>query len=79
MTFEPGDSVRLSKLGESRMKRAPSKTGKVLGVGVKRLSQDVVRVQFDGMKSPMSLHRTYIELATVTSREALFNLDGYDL
>jgi hypothetical protein len=61
MTFRPGDPVRLSKLGESRMKRAPAKTGKVVGAGNRNFSPNIVRVQFDGMKRPVSLHRTYIE------------------
>jgi hypothetical protein len=61
MTFQPGDTVRLRKLGESRMKRAPAKTGKVVGAGNRNFSPNIVRVQFDGMKRPMSLHRTYIE------------------
>ena len=60
--FQPGDPIRLSKLGESRIKRAPSKTGTVLsGTGTQRSSQNAVRVQFDGMKNPMSLHRSYVE------------------
>ena len=63
MTFQPGDTVRLSKLGESRMKRAPAKTGKVVGAGHRNFSPNIVRVQFDGMKRPVSLHRTYIEQA----------------
>ena len=59
---QPGDPIRLSKLGESRIKRAPSKTGTVLrGAGTQRSSQNAVRVQFDGMKNPVSLHRSYIE------------------
>ena len=61
MTFQPGDTVRLSKLGESRMKRAPAKTGKVVEAGNRNFSPNIVRVQFDGMKRPVSLHRTYIE------------------
>jgi hypothetical protein len=59
---QPGDPIRLSKLGESRIKRAPSKTGTVLrGTGTQRSSRNAVRVQFDGMKNPVSLHRSYIE------------------
>jgi hypothetical protein len=61
--FQPGDPIRLSTLGESRMKRAPSKTGRVVrGTGSQRSSQNAVRVQFDGMKNPVSLHLSYIEL-----------------
>jgi len=65
--FQPGVSIRLSKLGESRMRRAPSKTGRVLrGTGSQRSSQNAVRVQFDGMKHPVSLHLSYIELLHAT-------------
>ncbi len=61
--FQPGDPIRLSKLGESRIKRAPSKTGRVVrGTGSQRTSQNAVRVRFDGMKYPVSLHLSYIEL-----------------
>ena len=61
--FQPGDPIRLSKLGEDRIKRAPSKTGRVVrGTGGQGSSQHAVRVQFDGMKYPVSLHLTYIEL-----------------
>ncbi len=61
--FQPGDPIRLSKLGEDRIKRAPSKTGRVVrGTGSQRSSQNAVRVQFDGMKHPVSLHLSYIEL-----------------
>ena len=59
---QPGDPIRLSKLGESRIKRARSKTGMVVrGTGTQRSSQNAVRVRFDGMKNPVSLHRSYIE------------------
>ena len=61
--FQPGDPIRLSKLGEDRIKRAPSKTGRVVrGTGGQGSSQHAVRVQFDGMKHPVSLHLSYIEL-----------------
>jgi len=61
--FQPGDPIRLSKLGEDRIKRAPSKTGRVVrGTGGQGSSQHAVRVQFDGMKQPVSLHLSYIEL-----------------
>jgi hypothetical protein len=62
MTFQPGDPVRLSKLGELRIRRAPSKTGKVVGkAGTTKSSQNTIRVLFDGMSYPVSMHRTYIE------------------
>jgi hypothetical protein len=43
------------------MKRAPAKTGKIVAAGNRNLSPNIVRVQFDGMKRLVSLHRTYIE------------------
>jgi hypothetical protein len=62
MTFRPGDTIRLSKLGESRMKRASSKSGRIVGVARDgKISPNAVRVQFDGMKRPVSLHWTYVE------------------
>jgi hypothetical protein len=61
--FQPGDPIRLSKLGEDRIKRPPSKTGRVVrGTGGRGSSQHAVRVQFDGMKHPVNLHLSYIEL-----------------
>jgi hypothetical protein len=61
--FQPGDPIRLSKLGEDRIKRPPSKTGTIVrGTGGRGPSQHAVRVQFDGMKHPVSLHLSYIEL-----------------
>jgi hypothetical protein len=69
MTFQPGDPVRLSKLGESRMKRATARIGKIVGAGAKRRSsQDTLRVHFDGMKNPVSLHRSYIERLKANAR-----------
>jgi hypothetical protein len=32
-----------------------------VAAGNRKLSPNIVRVQFDGMKRPVSLHRTYIE------------------
>jgi hypothetical protein len=60
--FQPGDPIRLSKLGEERIKRPPSKTGRIVrGTGGRGSSQHAVRVQFDGMKYPVNLHLSYIE------------------
>jgi hypothetical protein len=58
--FQIGDRVRLSELGASRIKKAPSKTGRVIGAG--KVSKLTIRVLFDGMKSPVSLHQSYLEL-----------------
>lgn len=58
--FRIGDQVRLSQLGADRMKKAPSKAGRV--VDAAQTSKLAVRVLFDGMKSPVSLHQSYLEL-----------------
>jgi len=62
--FQPGDPIRLSKLGEDRIKRAPSKNRQVVrGTGGQGSSPTCrSRFTFDGMKHPVSLHLTYIEL-----------------
>ncbi|MCC8942817.1 hypothetical protein H8A99_42025 [Bradyrhizobium sp. Arg68] len=58
--FQIGDRVHLSELGASRLKKAPSKTGRIVGAG--KASKLAVRVLFDGMKTPVSLHQSYLEL-----------------
>jgi hypothetical protein len=58
--FRIGDQVRLSELGATRLKKAPSKTGRVVGAGT--ASKLAVRVLFDGMRCPVSLHQSYLEL-----------------
>lgn len=58
--FQMGDQVRLSELGASRIKKAPSKAGRVVGAG--KASKLTIRVLFDGMKYPVSLHQSYLEL-----------------
>ncbi|WP_338832288.1 hypothetical protein [Bradyrhizobium sp. 27S5] len=58
--FQIGDRVHLSELGASRMKRALYTTGSVVGAG--KASKLAVRVLFDGMKTPVSLHQSYLEL-----------------
>jgi hypothetical protein len=58
--FRMGDRVRLSELGASRLKKAPSKTGRIVGAG--KASKLTIRVFFDGMKRPVSLHQSYLEL-----------------
>ncbi|TKV73674.1 hypothetical protein FDV58_36305 [Bradyrhizobium elkanii] len=58
--FQIGDRVHLSELGTSRLKKAPAKTGRVVGAG--KASKLAFRVLFDGMKTPVSLHQSYLEL-----------------
>jgi hypothetical protein len=53
-----GDRVRLSPLGAARCPRLADKEGVIVGVG---RYQSTVRIIFDGLKSPTSLHRDYVE------------------
>ena len=55
--FEIGDRVCLSKLGESRIKKPRSRAGKVIGFGS---SETRIRVLFDGLSQPTTLHRSYL-------------------
>lgn len=55
--FEVGDRVCLSKLGESRIRKPRSRAGKVVGYG---LSEARVRVLFDGLIRPTTLHHSYL-------------------
>lgn len=57
--FEIGDRVHLSELGKSRTMRGNDKHGKIIGFGN---TPSVVRVQFDELEYPVSLHRSYLEL-----------------
>jgi len=56
--FERGDRVRLSKLGESRVKKPRSKSGRVVGFG---FSDARIRALFDGLREPVTLHHSYLE------------------
>jgi hypothetical protein len=53
-----GTRFKMSALGAARNPRLAQKQGTVIGGS--RLNRSV-RVMFDGRKSPMSLHRDYIE------------------
>ena len=63
--LEIGQRVRLSPLGKSRMLRGKGRVGKVLGFG---MSPRIVRVQFEDLNGPVSLHQTYIEIAKPNQR-----------
>ena len=56
-----GARFRMSALGAARSPRLANKEGTI--VGVSRLNSSL-RVLFDGSKSPISLHRDYIEQLT---------------
>ena len=53
-----GTRFKLSRLGEARNHRFKSLEGTVVGAG---LYKNTLRVVMDGRKSPLSLHRDYIE------------------
>jgi len=56
-----GARFRMSALGAARSPRLAKKEGTI--VGCSRLNSSI-RVLFDGSKSPMSLHRDYVEPLT---------------
>ena len=56
--FQVGAHVRLSELGKSRMMRGTDRRGRVVGLG---RTETVVRVQFENLHNPVSLHQSYLE------------------
>ena len=56
-SFQVGDRVRLSAIGESRLPRSRKKAGVVVGFGQ---SESRVRVLLDGRARPLTLHSTYL-------------------
>lgn len=56
-----GARVKLSPLGATRCPRLADKEGVIVGAG---RYQSTVRIIFDGLKSPTSLHRNYVELVS---------------
>lgn len=66
--FKIGDRVCLNELGESRIKRAPSKVGKVVGFG---FSGARIRVLFDGLSQPTTLHQKYLTKETAPDQDGL--------
>jgi hypothetical protein len=61
-----GTRFKLSRLGQARNRRFKSLEGTVVGGG---LYKSTLRVVMDGRKSPLSLHRDYIEPITPTPRK----------
>lgn len=59
--FQAGDRVRLSELGQSRV-RTHATIGTVVGVGSPKASAASVRIRFDGLKTTRRLHFTYLEM-----------------
>jgi hypothetical protein len=56
-----GARVKMSALGAARCPRLAAKEGIIVGCGC---YNSIARVLFDGSKSPISLHRDYIELTS---------------
>jgi hypothetical protein len=65
--FEIGDRVRLSRLGETRIRKPRSKSGMVVGFG---FSDTRIRVLFDGLREPTTLHHSYLERESELSANA---------
>ena len=53
-----GTRIRMSELGAARCPRIAERTGVIVGRSHQNSS---IRVLFDGSKSPVSLHRDYVE------------------
>jgi hypothetical protein len=56
--FSIGDRVQISALGASRCPRIADKTGTIVGRSV---YVSCARVLLDGNKSPITVHRDYLE------------------
>lgn len=56
--YQIGDRIRLSALGKSRMLRGKDKRGQIVGFGQ---TENIIRVHFEGLDRPMSVHRSYVE------------------
>src|SRR5215470_16977814 len=66
--FRVGDRVQLSKLGRPRFPRTDARVGTVVHIpDPKKGGRMWVRVLFEGRSSPMEIHRSYIEPASVGS------------
>jgi hypothetical protein len=63
--FIKGTRCRLSELGIATNPRATMKAGIILGRG---RSANNVRILFDGLKTPVSLHKKYIEVIEAPAR-----------
>jgi hypothetical protein len=57
--LKPGCRVQLTRLGMERCPKLQARTGTIVSMA---RNANGFRVQFDGAKSPQSLHRTYIAM-----------------
>jgi hypothetical protein len=69
--YELGDRVRLSELGKSRTLKGNDKRGRVVGFGS---TDRIIRVKFEELQCPVSLHRSYLERDTRAELEARYGL-----
>jgi len=60
LEMKPGQRIRLSALGKARCPRVKVHTGVIVGEPLGR----GVRIMLDGSKTPITLHKSYIEHAT---------------
>ena len=60
-----GMRVRLSDLGKERCPRLKGESGVIL----RRIGPSTLRVKFDGRKSPITLHQSYIEIPESASHQ----------
>lgn len=57
--FRIGKRVRLNERGRKRWKLSPARTGVVVGFAKKSATQ--CQIQWDGLKLPQVIHRSYLE------------------
>jgi hypothetical protein len=69
----PGSRFKMSVLGAARCPRLSRKEGIIVGGGRHNSS---IRVLFDGSKSPISLHRDYIEQIPADAEYSCPSADG---
>jgi hypothetical protein len=64
MTEQEPLRFRMSALGAARCPRLADRTGVIVSSGNGTHHISAVRVLFDGFKSPVTLHRSYVEIET---------------
>jgi hypothetical protein len=57
LELKPGCRIQLTSLGAERCRKLQTRGGTILG---EARNANGFRIQFDGVKRPQSLHRTYI-------------------
>ena len=75
LPISKGSRVRMSKLGAVRCPRIADKHGIVVGGGY---YNTVIRVLFDNSRSPVSLHRDYLEKVPAGSERCQPGVGGIE-